>query len=134
MENVPQLLGSSEHEEILRGAEALGFACRWAKLCAADYGVPQARWRAFIVGSRMGDPAPFFPPPKTHFNPADGLPKQSEYVPNPAPWRTVRDAVGDLPLPVKVRIREEPPLRTCISAEIPPSSAFVDTGRYPKKA
>ncbi|HOV85284.1 MAG TPA: DNA cytosine methyltransferase [Syntrophobacteraceae bacterium] len=109
MENVPQLLGSPEHEEIVREAEALGFVCTWAKLCAADYGVPQTRWRAFILGSRIGDPTRFFPPRKTHRNPSNGTSSESEYVPNPLPWRTVRDAIADLPPPVGVHIREDSP-------------------------
>jgi len=53
MENVPQLLGTPEHQDIICAAEALGFPRQnitWAKLCAADYGVPQVRNRAFIVG------------------------------------------------------------------------------------
>ncbi len=69
MENVPQLLGSPEQEQILRAAEQMGFRLAWDKLCAADYGVPQLRWRAFIIGSRHSDPAMVFPPPKTHFPP-----------------------------------------------------------------
>ena len=38
MENVPQLIGSSEHEKIIDRAQELGFTLAWAKLCAADYG------------------------------------------------------------------------------------------------
>ncbi len=38
MENVPQLLGSEEHEEISELAHSLGFKMAFAKLCAADYG------------------------------------------------------------------------------------------------
>ena len=115
MENVPQLLGSREHEAIVHGAEELGFMTASAKLCAADYGVPQTRHRAFIVGSSVCDPTPFFPPKRTHFK-ADNLflPKLSEelsdYVPQPRPWRTVRDAIADLP----------PPKGTEITSSIPP--------------
>jgi len=39
------------------------------KVCAADYGVPQTRIRAIIIGSRVGDPSVLFPPRKTHYNP-----------------------------------------------------------------
>ncbi|MDE2058254.1 MAG: DNA (cytosine-5-)-methyltransferase [candidate division NC10 bacterium] len=39
MENVPQLLGSAEHEEIAEVAHSMGFKMAFAKLCAADYGV-----------------------------------------------------------------------------------------------
>ncbi len=95
IENVPQILGSFEHGEIIGVAEAMGFKVRWTKLCAADYGVPQTRWRAFIVGCKFADPATVFPPKKTYFNPNKGHRKAfsgefDEYVSNPLPWRTVR--------------------------------------------
>ena len=72
MENVPQLLGSFEHGEIMGTAEALGFACWGEVLCAADYGVPQTRRRAFIMGCKFFDPAQVFPPCKTHCAPRKG--------------------------------------------------------------
>jgi DNA (cytosine-5)-methyltransferase 1 len=71
MENVPQLLGSFEHGEITGMAEAMGFKCWGEVLCAADYGVPQTRRRAFIVGCKFFDPAKVFPPSKTHFDPQE---------------------------------------------------------------
>ncbi len=55
MENVPQLLGSDEHQHIQEAAKARGFLLSSAKLHAADYGVPQLRWRAFIIGCRFAD-------------------------------------------------------------------------------
>jgi DNA (cytosine-5)-methyltransferase 1 len=55
MENVPQLLGSEEYHEIVESAERLGFEVCSAKLTACDYGVPQVRARAFIVGSQLVD-------------------------------------------------------------------------------
>lgn len=114
MENVPQLLGSPEHKAIIREAEKLGFQTASAKLCAADYGVPQVRFRAFIVGSRFLDPALHFPPRKTHCDRAkQPLPKLSPdfsaYAPEPARWRTVRDAIGDLPPPEGREPRDEAP-------------------------
>ncbi|MBI3606623.1 MAG: DNA cytosine methyltransferase [Nitrospirae bacterium] len=116
MENVPQLLGSFEHGEIIGVAEAMGFKLKWAKLCAADYGVPQTRWRAFIVGCNFADPGTVFPPKKTHFNPKNGHRRAfseefDEFIEKPEPWRTVRDAIGDLPVPYGTEIRRErPPL------------------------
>jgi len=115
MENVPQLLGTREHEEIVRHAANMGFAVTWAKLCAADYGVPQTRWRAFIVGSREANPSEAFPPRKTHYSPGELDAQESlfagDYIDRPRPWRTVRDAIGDLPRPVGTEIRNElPPL------------------------
>lgn len=105
MENVPQLLGSEEHTQIAGAATRLGFRLAHGKLLAADYGVPQVRWRAFIIGSRRHDPRQVFPPPPTHY-----APKESE----PASlferrWRTVRDAISDLPPPLGTEIRNEPP-------------------------
>lgn len=115
MENVPQLIGSEEHEDIIKVARSLGFKLTWAKLCAADYGVPQTRWRAFIVGCKFTDPSQFFPPLKTHQKPAGletGLLFREdfdEHISQPRPWRTVRDAIGDLPAPFGTEIRDKPP-------------------------
>ena len=64
MENVPQLLGSAEHERIVDTASQMGYRLAWAKLCAADYGVPQRRHRAFILGCRFADPSTVFLPPE----------------------------------------------------------------------
>lgn len=116
MENVPQLFGTLEHSEILEAAHTLGFQTHQEKLIAADYGVPQTRTRAFIVGYKFADPGILFPPRKTHFKPnEDGRPdlkmNPDEYISNPKRWRTVRDAVQDLPKPVGREIRDiKPPL------------------------
>ena len=118
MENVPQLLGSSEYEEILTTAESLGFTCWGGVLSAADYGVPQNRRRAIIIGCKFFDPKLVFPPRRTHFDPRKGsvqtsfLPTDDNgYMPDAMPWRTVRDAIADLPAPEGTSIREvEPPL------------------------
>ena len=59
MENVPQLLGTFEHKEIAGAAESLGFTVWQDKLVAADYGVPQSRTRAFLIGCNFADPAIF---------------------------------------------------------------------------
>lgn len=114
MENVPQLLGSQEYQEIVEAAEFLGFKLASAKLCAADYGVPQTRWRAFIIGCKFTDPKEFFPPKKTHQKPV-GLNNGmyftdifKECITEAKSWLTVRDAIGDLPPPVGTEIRNEP--------------------------
>lgn len=113
MENVPQLLGSYEHREILEAAEAMGFTLASAKLCAADYGVPQTRWRAFIVGCRFADPSLVFPPKRTHYNPNNGAQTSfhgtNGYTGFAQPWPTVRHAIADLPKPKGTEIRDEPP-------------------------
>jgi DNA (cytosine-5)-methyltransferase 1 len=107
MENVPQLLGTAEYEAIVAHAQSLGFeVCPGKKLCAADYGVPQMRYRAIIVGSKIGNPCDFFPPVPTHRNPGKPVSLLNHELPV---WRTVRDAIGELPRPVgtEIRINEE---------------------------
>ncbi len=99
MENVTELLRSAEFEEICKAAKRLGFRIASAKLCAADYGVPQTRHRAFIVGCKFADPSEYFPPQRTHYNPRNGDITTGEYIKNPKEWTTVRDAIGDLPAP-----------------------------------
>jgi DNA (cytosine-5)-methyltransferase 1 len=116
MENVPQLLGSFEHGEIVGTAEAMGFKVASSVVCAADYGVPQTRRRAIIVGSKLLDPKIVFPPRKTHFGPSKNgaqlpllPPGRNGYLPSAEKWQTVRDAISDLPRPVGTEIRREAP-------------------------
>jgi DNA (cytosine-5)-methyltransferase 1 len=111
MENVPQLLNTAEHASIIHYAEENGFKTWSGVLTATDYGVPQARKRAFIIGSKTADPKIFFPPKKTNYNPSIKLSRMelvmSGYTENAAPYATVRNAIGDLPDPVGTEIRNE---------------------------
>lgn len=91
MENVPPLLKSAEYQEILREARNLGYQVEGRILNAAFYGVPQQRKRTVIIGSRIGSPV--FPAP-THRNPSVQPTFEMQKLPR---WRTVRDAIGDLP-------------------------------------
>ena len=108
MENVRQLLNTPEHEAIEEEAARLGFKTKSGVLCAADYGVPQVRYRAFIVGSLDHDPKAVFPPPITHFdagrNGHNGKPS-----PLLKPYQTVRDVTADLPPPETTELRAAPP-------------------------
>ena len=88
MENVPELLRSAEYCAFVDEARALGYHVEGRILNAADYGVPQRRRRAIVLGSRIG--ACIWPEP-THF-PLKAVP------PGGQPWRTFRDAVKGLPL------------------------------------
>lgn len=110
MENVPGLLKSPEFQDIIRRATDHGFEVVSASvLNTADYGAPQTRRRAIIVGYRpehFPDKflAPRFPPEPTHRAPTD----KSSALPL---WRTVREFIADLPEPEGVQIRDvEPPL------------------------
>ena len=91
LENVPPLLQSAEFEEMRKLAIGLGYQVEARVLNAADYGVPQTRKRAIFIGSRIG--APSFPLP-THCDPA----KRNLINQSLRDWRTVRDAIGHLPL------------------------------------
>lgn len=89
MENVPELLRSVEFRAFEKAARALGFAMFAEVLDAADYGVPQRRRRAIVIGMLSGRP---LCPVPTHSNAEPALSGQ-----RPA-WRTFRDAVRGLPL------------------------------------
>jgi DNA (cytosine-5)-methyltransferase 1 len=77
LENVPELLKSGEFERLSRRVRELGYEIAFSVLNASNYGVPQARKRAIVIGSRIGKP--LLPPPLI------------------LQRRTVRDAIGDLP-------------------------------------
>ncbi len=114
MENVPQLLDSYEFEEIALEAEAAGFTLASTILGAADYGVAQRRFRAFIIGCRFTDPSSVFPPKRTHCNPATRINRplfktDAVYIDDPSPWASVRDVIGDLYPPIGTEIRNDLP-------------------------
>ncbi|MFZ1125726.1 MAG: DNA cytosine methyltransferase [Candidatus Baltobacteraceae bacterium] len=78
LENVPELLKSAEFLALRRHLrrKIYGYEVIPEVLNAAHYGVPQARRRAIVVGSRLGTP---------------------QLPPAVAERLTVRDAIGDLP-------------------------------------
>lgn len=93
------------------------YRVRYLLMNAADHGVPQVRWRVFVVAFRMDlEPAGWEFPAPTHSDhalaraKADGAYWDRHGVqPRPgadpgaddglAPWRTLRDAIADLPEP-----------------------------------
>ena len=77
IENVPELLTSGEFVTLRNTVTRLGYELSFGVLNAANFGVPQSRKRAIIIGSRVGTPR---------------LPSESKER------RSVRDAIGDLPL------------------------------------
>ncbi len=102
IENVQELFKSPELHEIKKRATELGFSTREKVLLAADYGSPQTRRRCVIIGWKSNlSSEPSFPPLATHAAPGS--------VGNLPPWRTVFDAIGDLPNPVGIEPRNVAP-------------------------
>ena len=90
MENVPGLLRSAEYAEFKRRAGWLGYVVEEEMLNAADYGVPQIRKRAIVIGAQVGTAISW--PLPTYSNPdAPRLAAQR-------PWATFREAVEGLPI------------------------------------
>jgi DNA (cytosine-5)-methyltransferase 1 len=102
MENVAELLRSPELGEIKAKAREYGFFTDACILNAADYGTPQTRKRAIVLGWRGIFNAPQFPPLPTHAAPGSegNLPL----------WKTVKGAIADLPPPSETEIQGKAPL------------------------
>jgi DNA (cytosine-5)-methyltransferase 1 len=75
LENVPELLKSPEFARLLKHVEK-SYDLDYGVLNASHYGVPQARKRAIVIGSRIG---------------------KAQLPPASTERKTVRDAIGDLP-------------------------------------
>lgn len=91
IENVPEFQKSAQFAELLRlmstDRKLRQYAYGYGVLNAADYGVPQRRRRGILVAVR--GTAPVLWPPKATHGPASD---------SGAPYATVREAIGDLPL------------------------------------
>lgn len=82
MENVPDLLAKKHwhHFQAFKDTvEASGYHIAVKILCMADFGAPQARYRTVLIAAR------------------DFIPTLPEPVFSPSVYRTVRDAIGNLP-------------------------------------
>jgi DNA (cytosine-5)-methyltransferase 1 len=85
LENVPNLASIASgaiFNRIKRKLTSFGYGIKAEIVAAADYGVPQTRRRLFVVGLRRRQRVLF--PPQT-------------YGKGALPYRTTRDAIGDLP-------------------------------------
>lgn len=90
--NMRDALALIESELSLRGRlKSQGYEMALGLLNAAEFGVPQLRQRAFVVGWRR--PGVFYFPPATHYLPGQGR------ASNKRRYRTVNDAFRGLPSP-----------------------------------
>jgi len=89
-------------EAIKQAFQNVGYEVAWKLLNAADFGVPQERERVFFIGARQGLGI------KIHFpNPTRAKEPKVDPTGNRLErWRTVRDAIGDLP-PFEERVDDE---------------------------
>jgi DNA (cytosine-5)-methyltransferase 1 len=103
IENVPGLAtlgGGALLQRIGEDFASAGYAVECAELLAAQYGVPQMRWRMFFIGWRADQAKRGGFPHPTHGKAGIG-----DLVPNRTISReesqgfvTIRDAIGDLPV------------------------------------
>jgi DNA (cytosine-5)-methyltransferase 1 len=101
VENVREFLnfgGGKFSSDLVARFRELGYVVESKKLCAADFGVAQVRHRVFFVAVRndVADATGLGPTfPKVEFHPAS----TGSVLLGDVPYRTVRDAIGDLPPP-----------------------------------
>jgi DNA (cytosine-5)-methyltransferase 1 len=104
MENVKGFLSLDKGlfvAEVKKAFEELGYANIWCDVvCALDYGVPQERYRMFMIGNNMG--IDFVPPSTTHF------PYTSDTKPY---YRTVGEAIMDLVDKDETEVQNHVPLK-----------------------
>lgn len=90
IENVPEFQKSEQFDMLLttlkRERKLRRYKVKYGVLNAADYGVPQRRRRGLLIATL--DREPTWPPTETH----------GPNSPDRLPYRTVRDAIADLPL------------------------------------
>ena len=94
-ENVSGILsmsGGTVLKAIISEFTNIGYKCEYKLMSAADYGVPQARPRFILIGSRDNHPIGF--PEPTHGNRSENL---DLFANNLKPYITVWDALSDLP-------------------------------------
>lgn len=112
IENVPGMVsfeGGDTIRSIISSLETLGYDCKVRILYAANFGVPQMRWRTIFMANRLGiEPLSFFPMAKfsctgrpnfgTKLDRESLLLDASFFVDADPGFITVYDAISDLPV------------------------------------
>lgn len=103
IENVPGLAtlgGGAVLRDIGRAFEEAGYAVECAELLAAQYGVPQMRWRMFFIGWRIDQGRSGGFPFPTHGRAGIGdlVPNRTISAGDMEDFVTIGDAIGDLPI------------------------------------
>lgn len=111
IENVREFLNFGQGKflrDLLTRLDELGYYAEFRKVCAADFGVPQMRHRALFVGIRKDLVSPIKKstlfPELSHVDGENDLPLLALPL-----YRTVRDAIGDLPIPVDAHAKSPQP-------------------------
>ncbi len=105
MENVPQLMDSPEFSSIIIALRKLGFKNIMGHvLNAANFGVPEIRKRTILIAAK--DKVVALPIP-SHLAKDKITEIKHFFGYSPKSWLTVRDAIGDLPMPRGTEIRKE---------------------------
>lgn len=98
MENVAEITsfeGGLVKQQLIEDFAKMRYETEVKILNSADFGVPQIRKRAVFIGNRVGVQNPF--PQKTHTDPRVPETLRKTSVDAPAPYRTVYEAIADLP-------------------------------------
>ena len=112
LENVPGIISYEQGKtvrQIAKLLEKIGYECAIKLLYSPNYGIPQIRWRAIIIGTRLRIKSSELFPTPTHitYGKSNFVSKLSgvelkdsrEQIENNATQKAinVRDAIGDLP-------------------------------------
>ena len=136
IENVPQFLRSGEFTSLQGETRSGGMLARYRLesfvLNAADYGAPQARKRAVVIG-RRSELSPIGPPPRsTRRVLGDAFPAwlEARVEANDLPPRTIEFRGNEMPGPFKLPdlhfTRSVPPLSMARYRAIPPGGSRFD--------
>jgi DNA (cytosine-5)-methyltransferase 1 len=94
IENVVNMKSWARYEEFIETIEGLGYKTHTQALNAADFGVPQARRRLFILGDLKQKPSPVKIPRRKRRSASDIIDGNGTY--QYSPLRTERRAAGTL--------------------------------------